>query len=105
MFPQLAYFLSNSLSLISLSSPFSSGVIGSYVHNTVRPSLGRVASLVSLKFPAAVSTNTEQLTVLQLLADRLAMHTAGLKPAHLNRASVPADAVQREESAFAVCCC
>lgn len=72
-------------------------MIGSYVHNSVRPTLGRVASLVSLKFPAAVSSNAEQLSALQLLADRLAMHAAGLKPAHLNRAAVPADVVQREE--------
>ena len=80
------------------------GVVGSYVHNSVRPGLGRVAALVSLKTPAAVSANAEQVKALQVLAERLAMHAAGMKPQFLNRASVPADAVQREEGLFLLLC-
>jgi elongation factor Ts len=83
----------------TLSVP--SGVVGAYVHNTVRPSLGRVASLVALKTSSpAVTAQPETKAALLALADKLAMHTAGVKPLYTNRASVPKDVVDREEGLY-----
>ncbi len=76
------------------------GVVGAYVHNSVRAGLGRVAALVSLRTSAAAaaSLSAENRAALRALADKLAMHAAGVKPLYSTRASVPADAVAREEA-------
>ncbi len=75
------------------------GLVGTYVHNAVRPGLGQIASIVALRVPSVKEPLAPaSVTALQKLAEKLAMHAAGLKPPYLTRAAVPADVLAREDA-------
>ncbi len=65
------------------------GVVASYVHNALAPGLGKIGVLVALESTAAAD-------VLSGLGRQLAMHVAAANPLYLDRASVPAAALDRE---------
>ena len=56
------------------------GVVGTYVHNAVRPGLGQIAALVALRVSPSVTMSADVTVGLHTLANKLAMHAAGLKP-------------------------
>jgi len=67
----------------------SAGVIAAYVHNAVRPGLGRIGVLVALESegdPAKLAN----------LGKSLAMHVAAAAPQFLNREAVDAGALEHE---------
>ena len=66
-----------------------SGVVAGYVHNSVRPGLGRIGVLAALRSDAA----PERLTG---IGKNLAMHVAAAKPLALDRESVDPAARERE---------
>jgi elongation factor Ts len=65
------------------------GVVASYVHNSLAPGLGKIGVLVSLESAADAEA-------LAALGRQLAMHVAAANPLYLDRASVPASALDRE---------
>jgi elongation factor Ts len=67
------------------------GHVASYVHNAVSPGLGKIGVLVALE--SAVGED-----VLAPLGRQLAMHVAAARPLYLDRASVPAAALERERA-------
>ena len=66
-----------------------SGVVAGYVHNSVRPGLGRIGVLVALRSDAAPES-------LAGVGKNLAMHVAAARPLALNRESVDPAALERE---------
>jgi elongation factor Ts len=69
------------------------GVIGSYVHNTVKPGLGRLAIVVGLE-------STGDKAVLANLGKQLAMHIANTNPLGVNPEDVDQDVLAREKAIF-----
>ncbi|WP_299437362.1 translation elongation factor Ts [uncultured Rhodospira sp.] len=69
----------------------SSGVVCGYVHNAVRPSLGRIGVLVALESEADAARLAE-------LGKGLAMHVAAAAPQYLTRDEVDASALDRERA-------
>ncbi|MGH7036936.1 MAG: translation elongation factor Ts [Stellaceae bacterium] len=67
------------------------GLIASYVHNTLGPGLGRIGVVVALDSPAPPEKLVE-------LGKQLAMHVAAAGPLHLDIASVPPAALERERA-------
>src|SRR5437868_4575262 len=67
------------------------GLVASYVHNALAPGLGRIGVLVALESEAAGDA-------LGALGRQLAMHVAAANPLHLDVASVPAAALERERA-------
>jgi elongation factor Ts len=67
------------------------GVVASYVHNSLAPSLGKIGVLVALESEAAGEA-------LSTLGRQLAMHVAAANPQFLDVASVPAGALDRERA-------
>ncbi|HVC52656.1 MAG TPA: translation elongation factor Ts [Stellaceae bacterium] len=65
------------------------GVVASYVHNSLAPGLGKIGVLVALESTADRDT-------LSGLGRQLAMHVAAANPQYLDRAAVPAAALERE---------
>lgn len=68
-----------------------SGLVASYVHNSLAPGLGKIGVLVALESEAA----DERLAA---LGRQLAMHVAAANPFYLDIASVPAAALDRERA-------
>ena len=68
-----------------------SGVLASYVHNTLAPGLGRIGVLV------AVDTSADG-EKLETLAKQLAMHVAAANPQTVSSADLDAAALERERS-------
>ena len=68
-----------------------SGVLASYVHNTLAPGLGRIGVLV------AVDTSADG-EKLETLAKQLAMHVAAANPQAVSSADLDAAALERERS-------
>jgi elongation factor Ts len=68
-----------------------SGVVASYVHNSLAPGLGKIGVLVALESDAS----GEALTT---LGRQLAMHVAAANPQYLDVSSVPAAALDRERA-------
>lgn len=68
-----------------------SGVLASYVHNTLAPGLGRIGVLV------AVDTSADG-KELETLAKQLAMHVAAANPQTVSSADLDAAALERERS-------
>jgi elongation factor Ts len=67
------------------------GVVATYVHQAVRPGLGRIGVL------AAVAGETE-LSALEVLGRQVGMHVAAAKPEVLDIASVDPAALEREKA-------
>lgn len=68
-----------------------SGVVAGYVHNAVKPGLGKIGVLVALESTAGAD-------VLEPLAKQLAMHVAAANPLALNGDELDADMVARERA-------
>ena len=68
-----------------------SGVVAGYVHNAVKPGLGKIGVLVALESSAGAD-------VLEPLAKQLAMHVAAANPLALNGEDLDADMVARERA-------
>jgi elongation factor Ts len=69
----------------------SSGVVTGYVHNAVKPGLGKIGVLVALESTAGAD-------VLEPLAKQLAMHVAAANPLALNGDALDADMIARERA-------
>ena len=72
----------------------SDGVIGSYVHNTVKPGLGKLGVIVGLE-------STGDKAVLAALGKQVAMHIANTKPLSVSPDDIDQDVVARERAIFA----
>ncbi len=68
-----------------------SGVVAGYVHNAVKPGLGKIGVLVALESSAGAD-------VLEPLAKQLAMHVAAANPLALNGDDLDAELVARERA-------
>ena len=69
------------------------GVVCSYVHNAVRPNLGKIGVLVAVEGSADKAK-------MQELGKHIAMHIAAANPIAMTIAEVPAEAVEREKAIF-----
>jgi elongation factor Ts len=69
----------------------SSGVVTGYVHNAVKPGLGKIGVLVALESTAGAD-------VLEPLAKQLAMHVAAANPLALNGDDLDPEMVARERA-------
>jgi len=69
----------------------STGVVASYVHNSLAPGLGKIGVLVALESAGAEAA-------LAALGRQLAMHVAAATPLYLDIAAVPAAALERERA-------
>jgi elongation factor Ts len=72
----------------------SDGVIGSYVHNSVKPGMGKLGVIVGLE-------STGDKAVLTGLGKQLAMHIANTNPLSVSPDDVDPDVVARERAIFA----
>jgi elongation factor Ts len=70
------------------------GIVASYVHNAVAPSLGKIGVLVALESAADAAK-------LQELGKQIAMHVAAARPEALTIADVDAKALERERNVLA----
>lgn len=70
------------------------GVVGSYVHNAVKPGMGKLGVLVGLE-------STGDKTVLATLGKQLAMHIANTKPLSVSPDDIDPEVVARERAIFA----
>jgi elongation factor Ts len=68
-----------------------SGIVAGYVHNAVKPGMGKIGVLVALESSAGAD-------VLEPLAKQLAMHVAAANPLALNGDDLDADMVARERA-------
>ena len=71
----------------------SDGVIGSYVHNSVKPGLGRLGVIVALQ-------STGDKTVLANLGKQIAMHIANTNPLSVSPDDIDPEVVARERAIF-----
>lgn len=67
------------------------GIIATYIHNAVKPNLGKIGVLVALESTAPAEK-------LQALGKQLAMHVAAANPEFLDAASVDPKAAEREKN-------
>ena len=67
-------------------------VVGTYIHGSVGPGVGRIASIVLLQHPSNDQSSSE----VKSIADSLAMHVVGAVPKYLDRRSVPLEALDAE---------
>ena len=78
----------------SASIEVSNGVVSSYMHNALKPGLGKIGVLIALESDADV----EQL---EALGKQLAMHVAAANPQAISRDDVDADDLEREKAILA----
>ena len=71
----------------------SDGVIGSYVHNTVKPGLGKLGVIVALQ-------STGDKAALANLGKQIAMHIANTNPLSISPDDIDQDVVARERAIF-----
>jgi elongation factor Ts len=71
----------------------SDGVIGSYVHNTVKPGLGKLGVIVALQ-------STGDKAALANLGKQIAMHIANTNPLSISPEDIDQDVVARERAIF-----
>ncbi|MBL8596148.1 MAG: elongation factor Ts [Devosia sp.] len=69
------------------------GVIGSYVHNTVKPGMGKLGVIVGLE-------STGDKNVLLALGKQIAMHIANTNPASVSEADIDPALVAKEREIF-----
>jgi elongation factor Ts len=67
------------------------GIVASYLHNSLAPGLGKIGVLVALESEAGDAA-------LAALGRQLAMHVAAANPLYLEIAAVPAAALERERA-------
>ncbi|MBW8269312.1 translation elongation factor Ts [Caldovatus aquaticus] len=67
------------------------GVVATYVHNAVRPGLGKIGVLVAIEGPG-------ELEVLETLGRQVGMHVAAARPEALDIAGVDPSALAREKA-------
>jgi elongation factor Ts len=72
-------------------------IVGTYIHATVAPNLGRIAGVVSLSVKDTTTTSSSQQQQHKELAHRLAMHVVAALPRYLDRNSVPDQALNAEK--------
>jgi elongation factor Ts len=68
-----------------------SGVVATYVHNTLRPGLGKIGVLVAVE-------GTGEMSVLEILGRQVGMHIAASRPEALDIAGVDPAALEREKN-------
>src|SRR5437764_9614774 len=68
-----------------------SGLVASYVHNSLAPGLGKIGVLVALESEASGEA-------IETLGRQLAMHVAAANPQYLDTAAVPGSALDRERA-------
>ncbi|MBN08169.1 MAG: elongation factor Ts [Rhodospirillaceae bacterium] len=78
----------------SASIEVSNGVVSSYMHNALKPGLGKIGVLIALESDA----DAEQL---EALGKQLAMHVAAANPQAISRDDVDADDLEREKAILA----
>jgi elongation factor Ts len=66
------------------------GTVASYVHNAVKPGLGKIGCLVALEAASEIDA-------LEMLGRQIGMHVAAAKPEALDVASVEMSALEREK--------
>jgi elongation factor Ts len=71
-----------------------SGVVATYMHNSVRPGLGKIGVLVAI-------TGNSELDALELLGRQIGMHVAAARPDVLDIGDVDPAALEREKSVLA----
>ncbi|WP_421759917.1 translation elongation factor Ts [Devosia sp.] len=71
----------------------SDGIIGSYVHNTVKPGLGKLGVIVALE-------STGDKAALANLGKQIAMHIANTNPLSISPDDIDQDVVARERAIF-----
>lgn len=71
----------------------SKGVVASYIHNAIAPSMGKIGILVGVETEADKSA-AEQ------LGKQIAMHTAAARPEALNVADLSPASIERERAVF-----
>jgi elongation factor Ts len=69
----------------------SKGVIVSYIHSALAPSLGKIGVLLALESEAPTAT-------LEALGKQIAMHIAAARPEFLDSSSVSPDVIEREKA-------
>jgi elongation factor Ts len=69
------------------------GIVGNYVHNTVKPGLGKLGVIVGLE------SNGDK-AVLATLGKQLAMHIANTKPLGVSPDEIDPDVLAREKAIF-----
>jgi elongation factor Ts len=67
------------------------GVVATYVHNTLRPGLGKIGVLVAVE-------GTGEMSVLEILGRQVGMHIAASRPEALDIAGVDPAALEREKN-------
>jgi elongation factor Ts len=72
----------------------SDGVVGSYVHNTVKPGLGKLGIIVGLE-------SAGDKAVLAQIGKQIAMHIANTNPLSVSPEDLDPDVVARERAVFA----
>ena len=70
------------------------GVVASYVHQALKPGLGKIGVLVAIE-------GTSEIDALELLARQIGMHVAAARPEVLDIASVEPAALERERAVLA----
>ena len=68
-----------------------SGTVATYVHNAVKPGLGKIGVLVALE-------GASELEVMETLARQVGMHVAAAKPEALDISGVDSSALEREKA-------
>jgi len=74
------------------------GCISSYIHQSLRPGLGRIASLVLLEPENNQPLQQEVKAEVDKVGQQLAMHAAGMRPLFLNRSVVPEEILDHERN-------
>ena len=67
-----------------------SGVVATYMHNAIKPGLGKIGVLVALEAPS-------ELDALEVLGRQIGMHVAAAKPEALEVSGVDPSALHREQ--------
>jgi len=69
----------------------SQGTVATYVHNSIKPGLGKIGVLVALE-------GASELAVMETLGRQIGMHVAAAKPEALDNSSVDPSALEREKA-------
>ncbi|KAF5834737.1 elongation factor TS-domain-containing protein [Dunaliella salina] len=72
------------------------GLISSYIHQSLCPGLGRIASLVLLEPKSRIPLRQENWEKVDKVGQQLAMHVAGMRPLYLHRKLIPDEIVDHE---------
>ena len=67
------------------------GVVATYVHNVLRPGLGKIGVLVAVE-------SSSELSALEVLGRQIGMHVAAARPAALDISAVDPAALEREKA-------